>query len=121
MGLLIQATVTALLIFTAAAYLGRAHKLLELTSHFRIQYCVAALVSIPFAVVRGNLSCAIAAAVAFGVNISTILPLYRRKSREFGSATNGTGVKIALINVHHGNPHHAQCLAFLDRESPNVI
>src|SRR5438874_8686957 len=97
MDLLIQVTAIALLTLTATAHLGRIYKVFELTCHFRLQYFLAALACVLAALTRGSWGWATAAAITLAINLSTIVPYYRYKSREAASATNPYKLKILLI------------------------
>ena len=100
-------------------FFGPLHWLLDLCSHFRVQYFlglggVALLLLIP----RQRKSAALFGALA-AANLAVILPLYVGRP----AAPNFTGppLRALLANVESGNPHKDRVAAVLRQYNPDII
>lgn len=112
--------VAALLVFTATGYLGRLHKYLELTSHFRVQYFIAAAVSLPICLALSDWWSAAGAVTTAAVNLSAIAPWYFGRRLPVDGA-NRQRLKLALANVDWLNRAHEPFLRCMERHQPDVI
>ena len=113
-------SVAALLVLSGTPYLGRLHKYLELTSHFRVQYFIAAAVGLPICVALADWWCAAGAVLSAAVNLSAIAPLYLGK-RLVDDGTPRHRLKLALANVDWQNRAHQPFLRCMERHQPDVI
>lgn len=103
---------------TLAAFAARNSWLLELTSHFRLQYfwALAAALAV-LAVARWKKAAILAAALA-AINLALIVPLY------FGPVTRagaGPSLRAMSFNVHYLNRNHEATLALIAAERPDFI
>ncbi len=116
-GLLSVATVLAC-VATLAGLLGRVSWLLELASHFRVQYlCVLLLGGAAFAVRRKWWSLGFTAGFAV-VNLFLVLPLYLGPAPPAGA---GPDLRALLINVNVANRQYETVAEYIASASPDVI
>ncbi|MBN2498040.1 MAG: endonuclease/exonuclease/phosphatase family protein [Deltaproteobacteria bacterium] len=103
---------------TSAGYLGRCWWLLELASHFRIQYLLG-LLPLAIAFLIGKRYVLGAVTALFGLLNALCLPgLYLE-----GPAPDGAGrkLRLLLLNVHTSNARHDAVLDLLREEDPDLI
>jgi endonuclease/exonuclease/phosphatase (EEP) superfamily protein YafD len=113
-------SVAALLILSGTSYLGRLHKYLELTSHFRVQYFIGAAVSLPICLALAYWWSAAGALLSAAVNLSVIVPRYIGK-RLADDGVPRRCLKVALANVDWKNRSHDPFLRCMERHQPDVI
>jgi endonuclease/exonuclease/phosphatase (EEP) superfamily protein YafD len=113
--------VATLLVLSAAAYLGRIHKYLELTSHFRVQYFLASASSLLICLTLAKWVCAAGALLAVAINLSAIAPWYRAKHSAVHPEFDGQRLKVALVNVYRLNRAHQRFISFVERHEPDVV
>ena len=116
---LVTAAGVLLCIATAMGFLGRFWWLLDLTSHFRVQYAIllaaAALVMLLPRAYRFSLVFA-----GFSlINAATILPLYFGRSE--ATAPVGRTLRVMLINVNSANTNYAAVKETIGRYAPDLF
>jgi endonuclease/exonuclease/phosphatase (EEP) superfamily protein YafD len=119
--------VTGLLVaagaLTAAASIaglaGRYWWVLDLASHFRVQYfIVLAIVAAALCVMQAYRTAIVFALVAL-VNLALVLPLYTGTTRS--AATPDRSFRVMLINVYRHNKDHAAVLDTITKHNPDFV
>lgn len=103
---------------TVAAFAGELAWLLELTTHFRMQYLVilAGLAALMAVGKRGKIA---AAFCTFGlVNFVVLAPWLLPSS---APKQAGAPFRVMILNVNTANPHHARVLAEVERVNPDAL
>ena len=114
-GLLQVAAVLTVLFSVLTAIDTRQHYI-EMFSHFRLQYLVASLLLIVFAVKRRATYSALIV-VALGLNAAYVLPCYSDNT----AATGDTRLKFLYANVQAKNQDHEHLIDLINSERPDVI
>lgn len=121
-GLLMLAGV-GLLAVSLAGSAGAWLWLLDLTSHFRMQYLVIAAVMLALAAVAVSRTALALAGAALVWNGCLIAPYYLGQgalaSRDLAPAS--PAVKIIALNVLTSNPHKARVVDYLRRQSADIV
>jgi endonuclease/exonuclease/phosphatase (EEP) superfamily protein YafD len=116
------AALAAVSLLTIAGEFGR-HPYLELSTHFRLQYAIGAvLCALAFAALRSPAALAAAVACA-AVNTAYLAPYYAPASPlpAAASATSGARVRLMLSNVYLGNKDYGALLETVREERPDVL
>ena len=108
------------LLFSIAACFGDAHKLFELTSHFRLQYFVASLAcSLIFLYFRAW-PWAVAGLVCVAINGATLAPWYGRGTQvDPGQPVHD--LRLLLANVHYANSQYSSLIQLVREEQPDLL
>jgi endonuclease/exonuclease/phosphatase (EEP) superfamily protein YafD len=114
---LLQAAAILTIIATALASIDTRQHLVELFSHFRLQYLVAALLLLIVFAVRRRALFSLLLVIAVAINTSYVLPWYTGDA----PATGSTALKILYANVLSSNRDHDRLLALIEREGPDII
>ena len=100
-------------------FCGTVHWLLEICSHFRVQYFLGlSVVALLLLALRARGSAAVFAALAV-VNLGVILPLYF--GREPAPASAGPAVRAMLMNVNTRHGDAARVADALRRFHPDIV
>jgi endonuclease/exonuclease/phosphatase (EEP) superfamily protein YafD len=111
----------AVVLLTGAGLLGSLNKYLELASHFRVQYLLAAAACLPvFVYTRARLTAALASVYVLAV-AALLLPWYVRPAPPKDDAGQVRAFKLLLFNVNYGNTRHAEVVRFVEAERPDVV
>ena len=118
-----RSAATAVALGTAAltlvAFFGR-HEYLELATHFRLQYALAAsLCAAALLAARAWPAAALAACCA-AVNWAYIAPFYAA-APPAPAAAAGAPVRLLLSNVYYKNRDVPELIATVEREKPDVV
>lgn len=116
----LQAATLLLLVASFGAYAGRGHKLLELLSHFRVQYLLGALACLALLLSLRSWSWAIVAALCCAVNLAHIVPRYLPASNDRDGAP-ANSFKLMLANVNFDNTQHERFVACVTAERPDLL
>lgn len=116
-----QLTIICLLILSVAGYAGRLHKLLELTTHFKLQYLLASLVCLLLFLALRSWSWLAVAVICCIVNLAAIAPWYLPPATAARSATPNRNLKLMLANVKRGNGEYARLIDMIETEQPDVF
>ena len=103
---------------TLAALLGRAHWVLELFTHFPLQYAAALAVALALAAVARAPWVAASIAVPFLWNASALVPLYTGRP---AAPANEARLRIASVNLLTSNRNADAVLAWLAKADPDVV
>lgn len=114
-----KAAAAATSVFSLATLPNHLHRILELFSHFRLQYLVAAalLAAVFFALRRTRW--ALSMLVLLTINAVPVLPWYMPEAHAVPAG--GTPVKLLLSNIHAENESAAGLLDLVTREAPDVV
>lgn len=115
---IIAAIVNALL--STAGYLGEFNLLLELNSHFKLQYLLVGFsTSIFFALVRSKKIWLLVSAFCIIINLAEIVPWYF-PAPAFAGANPGQHLRILHSNVLTGNRRYADVISLVKAEQPDI-
>ncbi|WP_199246492.1 endonuclease/exonuclease/phosphatase family protein [[Phormidium] sp. ETS-05] len=111
----------SLTILSGAGYLGKLHLLLELTSHFRLQYLVATicLMLLFFLLARQSKIGLALCAFCLVINLAEIVPWYLPGSGTTPSIS-GSNIKVLLSNVNQDNQNYSQVISLVRQEQPDL-
>ncbi len=114
---LLQAAAVLTIAFSLLTLLPYDHFLLQLFTHFRLQYLVAALLfAVAFALLRET-RFAVALAATAALNAAFVLPWYFDRL----PVADGARVKLLQANVLSSNTERHKLLEFIGEEQPDVI
>lgn len=106
-------------ILTCTAFFGDVYWMLELTTHFRLQYFLfAALFLALFALLR-MWRWAIVALVCLTINAAFVLPWYL-PAKSAQVSDEGKPLRLLLSNVLWDNDQHADVIEFARKEKPDL-
>lgn len=113
-----RATAAALGI-TAASFLGGAFWLIELLTHFRLQFAAGAILLLAAAIMRRRTA---VAAIAALVVVANSLPLLPYAMPGAAAAHAGeAGLRVMVANVLYRSNGYERALAHIDAEDPDIV
>jgi endonuclease/exonuclease/phosphatase (EEP) superfamily protein YafD len=116
--LLLIAALASLGLLTLAGFLGRRTWLLDLTSHFRVQYlCLLVLLANGFLVFSQFWGAGVALILAV-VNATVILPRFISRAR---AASKGPECRLLLCNVLKRNRSYQRLRDLVIQEQPDLV
>ncbi len=112
-----------LLLITLLSFFGDYHYLLELLSHFRVQYIALFLLSFVFFLIFFNKKWLLIALLGLLLNISMVVGIYLPKNRAVNSDTRSTphSITVMLSNVFTANQQHQRLIDTINHKEPDVI
>ncbi len=105
-------------ILTFAAFFGDVFWLLELTTHFRLQYFVLAALFLPLFALLKMWRWAGAALLCLAINAAFVMPWYLPRSAQSGG--EGQKLRLLLSNVLWDNNQHNDVIEFIRKEKPDL-
>jgi endonuclease/exonuclease/phosphatase (EEP) superfamily protein YafD len=119
LGGILKLSLAGLALLSVAAYLGGLHRLLELTTHFRLQYLVlAALLLLVFAARRqvrwGVLAVSVVAANAFSL-LSSSVP-----GATAAADQDTVAIRLLLANLQFSNQTHEAFRSLVLEQKPDI-
>jgi endonuclease/exonuclease/phosphatase (EEP) superfamily protein YafD len=108
------------LFFSLAGYLGGVHWLLELTSHFRVQYLVVSVWCLVVLALLRDLRGSLIGLLCVVLNGAVILPWYVGRP-EPPSSTQASNLRLLLSNVLTSNRRSASLIRLVRLEKPDVV
>jgi endonuclease/exonuclease/phosphatase (EEP) superfamily protein YafD len=111
----------SVLLLSAAGYLGRRHKYLELASHFKLQYLLASLFCLLICVGYQAWGWSAIALSAVAINLAAIAPWYLARPSPANNPLAGYSLKLMHANVYRANTGHEAFIALVRREEPDVV
>jgi endonuclease/exonuclease/phosphatase (EEP) superfamily protein YafD len=105
-------------LLTLAGFFGRKLWLLDITSHFRVQYFFSLLLVTVGCLVSGQVWGALAAIALASVNATVMLPRFIPLAQ---AASNGPVYRLLLSNVLMRNRSYDQLRKLVVREQPDLI
>lgn len=118
---LLQLGVIIIAVFSLLGYLGRLHRLLELTNHFRLQYLLGAMLLLILLLVWKSWRWSAVAAVLVVLNSFHILPWFLPASSPVLAASAGHRLKLLQANIKYSNNQYAQVIAYIKEETPDIV
>jgi endonuclease/exonuclease/phosphatase (EEP) superfamily protein YafD len=115
----VRAAALLLLIISVTGFLARAHWVLELTCHFRIQYLFAAAACWVCLLLLRDWRWSLTAAAAVVLNGSSVAPWHLRQPNP--PPAGGTPFRVMLANVYTQNRDHLSTIALVLKETPDVL
>ncbi|MBC7929489.1 MAG: endonuclease/exonuclease/phosphatase family protein [Rubrivivax sp.] len=116
-----QTAFAGVLLLTAAGMFGLHGKYLELASHFRLQYLLAAAVCLPlFIALKSWPWAALDTAYVLAVT-ALLLPSYLSRQTEESQQASTHSLRLLLSNVNYENTRYAELASLIESESPDVI
>lgn len=109
-------------VVTITGFLSKFGWILDLTSHFRVQYCVIQLLCLVFFIITRRRKLLLVALLFGGINIIQIVPWYIRDlhSTDTNRAIVGK-VGILLINVDTSNTNYNETIQYIKEINPDVL
>ena len=114
---LLQAAAVVTIVFSVCTLLPVEHHALQLFTHFRLQYLLAALSLLVALAALREMRYAAALLLVVIVNAYVLLPWYVGER----PAASGIETRVLLANVHARNENHAKLLALVRDEQPDVL
>ena len=109
-------------ILTIAGFLGKFGWLLDLTSHFRVQYSIIQLLCVVFLLIKKRWRLVAVALLFAGMNMVQIIPWYIHDSRPTDANTTVVGkLRILLINVNTYNTDYDKTIQYIQEINPDVL
>lgn len=124
---LFQILVVCLLVLSLAGYFGKAGKYLELASHFKLQYLLAALFCLlvfsGFLMVSGFRvwPWVLAATVCLMINAAALLPCYFPVKNGEGGAAPFDKLRVMQSNVLYENMRFSSFIELVREEQPDIL
>jgi endonuclease/exonuclease/phosphatase (EEP) superfamily protein YafD len=119
--LIVQLVIAALIVLSAAGYLGHLHKYFELTSHFKAQYLLASAVCLLISLILGNWWYAAGALICAGINLLEMVPWYTTRQSTATYQVKGQRLKLALANVNRCNTAHDALIKLVNHHRPDLV
>src|SRR5262245_33712376 len=117
---LVQMTGVAVFLCSIAGFMGSIHKYLELTSHFKLQYLMAALACLLIFVALHAWWSALMTCFTVVINLVMVLPWYVPRSQAHLTQPHDP-VKLLFANVASTNKNFAAFISFVIEENPDVV
>lgn len=112
-------SIVSVTLLSVVGYAGELHYLLELTSHFKVQYFVVGCCALFFFSFSRKLGWAAFSLICLTLNLMVILPWY--------VPTTSTGVapqqklRVLLANVNVKNRNFEAAIALIQKEQPDLV
>lgn len=103
-----------------AGYGGRAHRFLELASHFRLQYFLASLALLMIFITLRSPRWIAGAMLCLILNMIALAPWYLPRSPAEVDEPKRP-LRLLLSNVFYGNPHYALFAAYVREQQPDIV
>ncbi len=114
----ILAVISATLL-TFTGYLGQLHYLLEMTSHFKLQYLVVGLCTLFFFLLTRRQKWAIVSLICIVINLGEIVPWYLP---QWGNnSAIASQIRILQSNVLWNNKNYPQVISLVKEEKPDIV
>jgi endonuclease/exonuclease/phosphatase (EEP) superfamily protein YafD len=117
---LAQMTVVAVFLCSIAGFMGSIHKYLELTSHFKLQYLMAALACLLIFVALHGWWSALMACFTVVINLMMVLPWYMLPSQAHLTQPSDP-VKLLFANVESTNKNFSAFIRLVIEGNPDVV
>jgi endonuclease/exonuclease/phosphatase (EEP) superfamily protein YafD len=120
--LVVSVCLASILSISAAS--GSTLWLMDLTSHFRMQYLVFLLLALPFVDFVRNWKIAALGAVAIGLNFVEIAPAYLPgpSAAEISQGSlKSSALKVVTLNINYQNANFDDSINYIKKENPEVF
>lgn len=109
-------------LFSLTAFFGHASWLLDLTSHFRIQYLLIQLVCLGALLAARSWRGSLLLLPFVAMNLTPILPYYAPFASQPTAETSlGSPIKILNINVNLFNTRYTQTARYIVEKNPDIL
>ncbi len=106
-------------LFTVTGYLGSFWWMFDLTSHFRVQYFLAATgLSVVMGLQERYRWCGFAVFLAL-LNLYSFVPLYHGGSNP--DVTSGGSIRMMFYNMSSGNQNFEDIVRYVEKEKPEIF
>lgn len=105
--------------FSLLTLLDEWHRLLELFSHFRLQYLATALLLAVALLLFRDRKLALAMFVVAGINATLVAPWYLRT--EVATVEDAAALTVLHANVYGGNEDYSRFLGLIAAEQPDIF
>lgn len=110
------------MIGSLTGYLGRCHQLLDLTAHFKLQYCLVGVACLIFFSLRrragGQWHWLLLSLCCLGINLAELVPWYLPASSIAREPT--TSLRLVLANVKVQNQQYDRAIALVRELQPDI-
>ena len=111
-------TVIFTTILSLTGYLGELHRILEMTSHFKLQYLVVGFCTLFFFLLTRRQKWAIVSIFCIAINLVEIVPWYLP---QFGNnSAIAAQIRILQSNVLYKNNQYDRVLSLVRQENPDI-
>ncbi len=117
----IQLSLVIILLLSVTGYLGRLHKLAELTSHFKAQYLLCSIACLLLFLFYREMVWAAIATLGAAINLAAIAPWYVGRKITTGDQASGRRLKLILVNVNFENTAHETFIDVVRRRVPDML
>lgn len=117
---LLQVACFIMLVLSIAGHGGRAHRFLELTSHFKLQYFLASLIFLIIFLALRSARWTAAAALCLIINTGTLAPWYW-PSPAIETNVPRRSLRVLLSNVLFANHNYALFAAYVREQQPDIV
>lgn len=117
----VRAAFAATLLLGVAGYAGRTHRLLELASHFKLQFLLASLAFFLIFSVLGHKAWMCAAALCFVLNFIAIAPWYVGEGAKSEVDEPKLSVRLMLSNVLYANHNYSLFVSYVREQNPDIL
>ncbi len=111
------AIVTTILSLTG--YLGKLHQILELTSHFKLQYFIVGCSTLFFFLLTRKKIWSWVSLGCILINLWAIVPWYLPAAR-VAAGDNVSKIRVLELNVFNKNKRYSEAIALIKEENPDV-
>ncbi|MBA3438536.1 MAG: endonuclease/exonuclease/phosphatase family protein [Pyrinomonadaceae bacterium] len=108
------------LLLSGAGYFASAHKYLELTTHFKLQYLIGSVGCLLVFIFFGSWPWAVCMLIGCFINLSALVPFYISSSRIRTGATRAN-FRVLLSNVNSLSTHYQALIDLVNEETPDVL
>ncbi len=116
---LLKASAIVCAAFSLLTIFDQLHRLLELFSHFRLQYCIAAAIIAAIFIALRDRNWAIGMLAITTINAAHVVPWYFAPAQELSAAA--TTFTVLHANVYRRNDEYHRFLALVKAERPDVF
>lgn len=119
--LITKLSLLCVFLFSAAGYLSKWHKYAELASHFKPQYLLGSIIVLPVFLFYGELAWTVVAVICVAINLAEVAPWFIGNRDSNSKRSGGRRLKLLLANVNFKNTAYETFIAFVKRQSPDVL
>lgn len=102
-------------------YLGKFHRLFELTTHFRLQYWVGALVAVILMSIWRQWRWVALAVLVLALNSIHLFPWVITSGMAVSTSPAGRSLRLAQVNVQYRNTQYDRMIAYLKNADCDIV
>ena len=115
---LLQLGIVVIGVGSLLGYFGRFQRLLELTTHFRLQYLWGATVLLVFLLMLKSWRWSLVALILVALNAFHVLPWFFPVAGKGQAIATGQRLKLLQANIKYNNTQYATLIAYVKEEAP---